>query len=71
MPRPMTAEDRHPQVGDVLENPGYTKPARVKAVRFHGFDVGVFVNYDDRRAMRNWSYFSRADGGPVTVGEGE
>lgn len=67
MTRPMTAADRAPQTGDVLENPGYTKPARVKAIRLHGFDVGVFVNHDDRRATRNWFYVSRADGGPVTV----
>ncbi len=76
MPRPMTAEDRDPQVGDVL--------------RYHGRNAMVGRAWPGGDPWRKWVwsyargrkwysipfggwehiYVSRADGGPVTVGEG-
>lgn len=85
MARPMTAEDRVPEVGDVLVRNGHydrlpfvltvEESGRRDWVRFFcGHDKGdrgAFVTSpEDGRTWPRWRYLNRADGGPVTVEEG-
>lgn len=61
MARLMTAEDRAPQVGDVLLYRGWLR-----------IEVSATEDLPIHRAAHGYAfvYVSRADGGPVTVGEG-
>lgn len=66
MSRRLTAADRVPEPGDVIEN---AKGREYRVCYLLGF-AGAWVNNDFIAApclSKRWRYTSRADGGPVEV----